>query len=84
MKLDAMKFGIATAITFGLIWIICSVLVLILPSLMMDMSGHMIHGDLSGMAWNMTISGMVIGLIIWSLFAGLTAGLIAHIYNKMI
>lgn len=84
MKLDAMKFGIATAITFGLIWIICSALVLILPSLMMDMSGHMIHGDLSGMTWYMTFSGMVIGLIIWSLFSGLIAGLIAHIYNKML
>ena len=84
MKLDATKFGIATAVTFGLFWIVCSVLVMILPSLMMDMSGHMIHGDMSGMSWTMTFSGFVIGLIIWALFAGLIAGLIAHIYNKML
>jgi len=84
MKLDATKFGIATAVTFGLFWIVCSVLVMILPSLMMDMSGHMIHGDLSEMGWHMTLSGVVIGLIIWSLLAGLIAGLIAHFYNKMV
>jgi hypothetical protein len=84
MKLDAMKFGMATAIVFGLFWIACSVLVMMLPSVMMDMSGHMIHGDMSGMSWHMTISGVVIGLIIWSVFAGFIAGLIAHVYNKMI
>jgi len=84
MKLDAMKFGMATAIVFGLFWIACSVLVMMLPSVMMDMSGHMIHGDMSGMRWHMTISGVVIGLMIWSLFAGLTAGLIAQFYNKML
>jgi len=84
MKLDAFKFGVATAITFGLFWIVCSALVLIVPSLMMDMSGHMVHGDLSGMSWHMTLSGVVIGLVIWSVFAGLIAGFIAHFYNKMI
>ena len=31
MKLDAMKFGMATAIVFGLFWIACSVLVMMLP-----------------------------------------------------
>ena len=84
MKLDAIKFGVATAIVFGLFWIACSFLVMMSPSFMMDMSGNMIHGDLSEMSWHMTFSGVVIGLIVWSLFAGLIAGLIAHVYNKMV
>lgn len=84
MKLDALKFGISTGVTFGLFWIACSILVLILPSVMMEMTGHMVQSDLSDMNWQLTLSGVVIGLVLWSLFAGLLAGLSAGIYNKMV
>ena len=84
MKLDAVKFGVSTAIAFALVWIVCSLLVLSLPSLMMNMSGHMVHGDLSSMGWHMTGIGFLAGLFAWSFVAGITAGLVAYIYNKLI
>jgi hypothetical protein len=49
MKLDAVQFGLACAITFAIFWIFCSLLVLVMPGMMMGMSGHVVHGDLSAM-----------------------------------
>ena len=84
MKLDAIKIGYATAIAFALVWIVCSLLVWSLPSLMLGMSGHMVHGDFSQMGWHMTFFGVITGLIAWSVIAGAIATLVAYIYNKLV
>lgn len=84
MKLEAVKFGMASAITFAVLWIFCSLFVWISPGMMMDMSGHMVHGDLTQMQWQLSLSGIVFGLIIWSILAGITGWLIVTIYNRLI
>ena len=83
MKLDTSKIAISSAAAFALVWLLCSLLVLALPSSMMNMSGHMVHGDLSDMGWHMTFTGVALGLLAWSFVAGLTGGLIAYVYNKL-
>jgi hypothetical protein len=84
MKIDAAKFGLACAITFAVLWVVCSLLVMVMPNGMMQMSGHMIHGDVSGfMSWNMNMHGVLMGLIGWSISAGISGWLIAVIYNKL-
>ncbi len=84
MKADALKIGYAVAIAFALVWLICSVLVWGLPSMMLGMSGYMVHSDLSGMSWHMSPVGFVVGLLSWSVIAGGIASLIAFIYNKLV
>ncbi len=84
MKLDSIKIGYATSLAFALVWVICSILVSILPSFMMGMSGHMVHGDLSNMQWHLNMTGFIYGLLAWSITAGLIATLIAYIYNKLV
>ena len=84
MKLEAAKFGVATAVAFALIWIVCSALVALMPTAMMGASGNMTHGDFSGMSWSLHLGGFIVGGILWTLFAGVTAWLIAAIYNKLI
>ena len=84
MKLDAVKIGYATAIAFALVWLVCSLLVWGLPSMMLGMSGHMVHVDFSDMGWHMTPGGVVAGLFAWSIIAGIIAALIAQIYNKLV
>ena len=49
MKLDANKFTLASAISFTWLWIICSIIVVLLPGFMLGMSGHMLHWDFSSM-----------------------------------
>jgi hypothetical protein len=84
MKLDAINFGLASAAAFSILWVICSLLVITIPTGMMQMSGDMVHGDLSSMQWSMGVQGIFIGLIGWSILAGVTGWLIAVIYNKLL
>ncbi len=83
MKLHEIKFGLAAAISIAILWIICSLIVWLSPGMSMEMSGHMVHSDLSQMQWQLSLSGIIIGLIIWSLFAGIIGWLIATVYNKL-
>ncbi len=84
MKLNAAKLGISAGLAFAIIWFFCSLFVWLLPTAMMDMSGHMVHGAFEGMTWHITASGVVLGLIAWTFVAGVTSWLIAVIYNKSI
>lgn len=84
MKIDAIKFGIATAIVFAVFWVLCSLLVFSMPIGMMRMSGHMVHGDFGQMAWVLNWGGFIYGLIAWSLIAGIVAWAIAAVYNRLI
>ncbi len=84
MKLDALKLGLATAITVAIIWLACSLLVMLMPSMMLSLSGDMLHMQLSHMGWHLTLLGVVKGLIAWSISAGFTGWLLATIYNRLI
>lgn len=84
MKLNAFKFGLAAAISFALAWILCSLMVWMMPSMMINMTSNMMHTDWSQMGWQLTFSGMLIGLIGWSVAAGFCGWLLAAIYNKLL
>jgi hypothetical protein len=84
MKLDAIKFGLASAYAVSIVWIVCSLLVLLLPSMSMNMGGYMMHANFSGMNWHMGLAGFLFGLFLWAFSAGIFAGLMAAIYNRLI
>ncbi len=84
MKINPNFFGLASAIATSILWVLCSAIVYLIPRPMIDMSGHMVHANLSGMNWNLTFFGFLVGLIVWSLFAGLFAWILAHIYNMFV
>ena len=84
MKLDAYKLGLATAIILAVVWVICSLLVLALPALMMQMGGHMLHADLGTAQWTLHWPGFIIGLILWSLLGGLLVWAVAAAYNRLV
>ena len=84
MKLNAIKFGLASGLAFSIAWIICSIFVMAMPLNMMQISGHMTHGDFSNMQWNLGMYGLFVGLVGWAFVAGFTGWLIAVIYNALI
>lgn len=84
MKLDALKLGLATAVVFTVVWIVCSLLVLVLPALMMRMGGHMLHANLSAAQWTLQWPGFIIGLILWSLLGGVLVWAVAAVYNRLL
>ncbi|WP_339674326.1 DUF5676 family membrane protein [Dasania marina] len=83
MKIHAIKFGMASAISASVLWIICSVLVVLIPSMMLSMSGDMLHMQLNDMGWHLTFMGVVKGLLGWSVMAGVTGWMLAAIYNRL-
>ena len=83
MKIDANKIGVSSAISFGVLWIICSGAVHFFPQPMMAITGHMMHVVLTSLDWALTFSGFLIGLIAWSALAGVSGWLIATIYNRL-
>lgn len=83
MSINTQKFGLASAITFAVLWIVCSVIVMLLPHQSMSVTGAMMHSDLAQWQWDMHFSGLVIGFFAWSLIAGITGWLLATIYNRL-
>lgn len=84
MKLNSAKFGLATAIVFAVVWVVCSLFVYSMPGGMMQMSGYMVHGEFSRMTWRLHGTGFVFGLIAWPLLAGIIAWAIAATNNFLV
>lgn len=84
MKLSSFKFGLAAACAVGVTWILCSIMVLLLPSMSLNLGGYMMHVDLSNITWQMGLAGFLLGLILWTLLAGIIASLTATIYNEFV
>ena len=83
MNINPIKIGISAALSFSLLWVICSIVVHFSPQPMMLVSGHMVHANLSGMSWTLTWTGFLIGLVAWAGVAAITAWLTAIIYNTL-
>lgn len=83
MTLNAFKFGMVSAITAAILWLACSLLVMLMPSMMLSMSGEMVHMQLNEMGWHLTLTGVVIGLVAWFVVAGIAGWLLAAIYNRL-
>ncbi len=83
MRLSPTSLAAASAIAIAIIWTLCSVLVAILPSIMMSMTGHMIHAHMDDFSWRLTVTGYLVGLIAWSAWAAVTGWLIALVYNRI-
>lgn len=73
MNINANKLAIATALTFSIIWIVCSLAVMQMPGMSMNASGYMVHSNMENWEWDMRFSGVFYGLILWSLISGATA-----------
>lgn len=83
MKIDPLKFGVAGAITAAIVWIICSLLIWIIPGAMMNMTTNLFHMEMGKSGFVLTPVGVIWGLVGWSLFTGIFAWLSATIYNQL-
>lgn len=84
MKLDAIRFGFAAAIVAALSWAICSLIVMTVPSRMMMQRGNTMHDRLADANWALHWTGLLAGLVAWSLLAGVFAWAVAAIYNRLL
>lgn len=83
MKINSLKFGLASAITAAVVWIICSLLVWTMPGAAMNMTTNLFHMEMGKSGFVLSPIGVIWGLIGWSLFAGIFAWILAAIYNVL-
>jgi hypothetical protein len=83
MKLQTTQFALACALAALILWVICSLFVMLMPMGMMSMSGYMMHGEFSTLQWQLGMHSFFLGLIAWTITAGVFGWLIAAIYNKL-
>jgi len=81
MKIDTGRLALSLGGATAVLWTICSALVAIQPALTMSITAHMIHANMDGFGWTLTLAGFFIGLIAWTLCAAVTGWLIGWIYN---
>jgi len=84
MKLHPKKFSLACASSAAVFWLFCSLFVLIMPGIMLSMSGDMLHMNLEGVGWNMSFFSALIGGLFWAIAAGIFGWLLANIYNRLL
>jgi hypothetical protein len=84
MKLHSTKFALACASSAAVFWLLCSLFVLIMPGMMLSMSGDMLHMNLEGMGWHMSFFSALIGGLFWAIAAGIFGWLLANIYNRLL
>ena len=83
MKINSLKLGLASAITAAVVWIICSMLIWMMPGAMMNMTTNLFHMEMGKSGFVLTPTGVIWGLIGWSLFAGIFAWILATIYSLL-
>jgi len=81
MRINAVSFALATAVTTAIMWVICSLFVWAMPGPMMTTTGHMVHMDVSRFGWMLSPMGVIWGLVVWSVVAGLFGWVLASLYN---
>ena len=84
MKLDPKALALASATTSAVLWIVCSILVALLPGMMMNMTGDMVHTNMGQMSWSLNFVGFSVGLLVWAALFGVTGWLIAVFYNRFL
>jgi len=84
MKLNPTALGAASAVSFSILWIICSATVAVFPEFMMTISGHMVHVTFSQMGWTLTWTGVFLGLVAWAAVAFVSTWLVAAVYNRLL
>ncbi len=83
MKINSLNLALASAITAAVVWAVCSLLVWTMPGAMMNLTGNMVHMDMSKSGFVLSPLGFLWGLVVWALFAGIFAWLLATVYNLL-
>tara|TARA_R110002049_G_scaffold189977_1_gene358587 strand:+ start:11437 stop:11691 length:255 start_codon:yes stop_codon:yes gene_type:complete len=83
MKIDAARMALASGLSISIFWFICSLMVFILPGAMREMTGNMVHLDVTNLDWNLTWWGVLSGMLCWFVTAYAITYVSVAIYNRI-
>ena len=84
MKINTTQLALSLAIAAGIAWAFCGLIVFLAPGFMTDMTGHMIHMDISEVGLTMSLRGMIMGFVGWVVLAAGFGWIVGMIYNSLI
>ena len=85
MKLDVKKFSNAAALGMGIVYLVCAVFVYLWPEFSLQLFGwlvHLVNADQFSGDVQVTLGGLVAGLVQTMLYSYLGARLFASLYNR--
>ncbi len=85
MKLNTKKFSLAAGLTMAIIYIICTIFVVLFPEAATKILGWMVHmtlGDEIVRGQAITFGGFFVSLIQFVFYASLSAWIFSSLYNK--
>lgn len=84
MKNHTLRVAVAAAGATGLLWVLCSLVFLYQPEMMIRLTGHMLHADLSSISFNLSWTGFFVGLLGWMVTAAAVALTSIGLYSLLI
>ena len=85
MAINTKKFSLALTVTMGIAYLACAVFVWIFPNLSLTLLGwvaHLVNVDKFAGDVQITLGGVILGLIQISVYAYLASWLFASLYNR--
>jgi hypothetical protein len=84
MKVNVRSLSMAVAVAFGIAWVVCSVIVFLFPLQSAVMTAYMLHVDPMDLDWQLSITSVLCGLVMWSVIPGAIAWLAAKTYSRLL
>lgn len=84
MRLQVGQIVASSMLAITILWVVCSLLVWIMPESAASMTAAMLHLEMQPSQWHLTFGGFLLGLGSWLLATSLLTVLVATFYNRLI
>jgi hypothetical protein len=84
LKLNGRSIALATALTSGIAYAICALLVALAPQAAMAFFSYILHIEITNLVRVVSLGSFITGLLFWSLAPALYAVLLARLYNRFL
>lgn len=82
MKLDVRAIAISEGLVMAAVFVICAFVIAVAPEQTAAATRYLFHIDLSSLARPINWGGFFLGLVVFSVFMAVVAGLWGSIYNR--
>ena len=84
MYLEARALGLAAGTAAAAVFTLCALAVAVAPAATTSFASSLIHLDLTGLARTITWGSFVVGLLCWSIAAGIVFAAVGGLYNRFL
>ena len=83
MRFDSKALGLATAVTVGAVFTICSLFVALAPGALSSFISYALHVDITGLERRITWGSFFVGLVFTAVSVGVVVAAVAGMYHRI-